>query len=463
MPTRTLRYTHGYSRALLISHINGGVAGISKTRAIDTIESGPILGLYGACHLAKLYGIERVIALDVGGTTAKIGIVENGEPVYSRTSELFGTPVRASLPYLRSIALGGGSVATVTEGSVHLGPESMGSFPGPVCYALGGDKLTLTDAFVTAGLINPDYFLGGTKQLDLQAAGAAIKKEVSNPLGISKDDACRAIIGRAYEMVANMITDASRELGRDLSDHVLFAYGGNGGLFACGVAERAHLQGVFVFDLGPLFSAFGSSVTDISHVYERALHIDLGNEKGIELLNQFVEEMRRTGVRDLRGEAISAEDATFTVELELTPNGGANVTLKSSQLDLADTDFVHKFNSDLHGGEATLELVRLRVRKAIARPVLTNSRAGASSVDRACIGTRKLSYGSSAARVYKWELLPAGAEVEGPTVLESANSTYFVSEGWVLKTDQYGNARLSNVSTRSPQAVQTHGEQAHGK
>ena len=94
----------------LISHINGGVAGVSKTRAIDTMESGPVLGLYGTRYLATIYGLKNVIALDVGGTTAKVGVIQNGEPVYSQESDLFGIPLRVSLPYLRSIALGGGSV-----------------------------------------------------------------------------------------------------------------------------------------------------------------------------------------------------------------------------------------------------------------------------------------------------------------------------------------------------------------
>ena len=300
-----LRYTQGYSRAFLISHINGGVAGISKTRAIDTLESGPVLGIYGAAYLAKAYGLKRVLALDVGGTTAKLGIIRDGEPVHTQQSDLFGIPVRVRLPYLRSIALGGGSVVTANEGGIRLGPESMGSFPGPACYALGGDKATLTDAFVTAGLIDPEYFLGGSKSLDLVAAGGAIENQVASPRGISVEQACGAIIDTAYDMVASMIAKASHELGEDLSDHVLFAYGGNGGLFACGVAERSRLQTVYLFDLGPVFSAFGSSVSDICHVYERSFHLLLREGAEVAPLNQVLEEMRNQGVRDLLGEGIS--------------------------------------------------------------------------------------------------------------------------------------------------------------
>jgi len=218
-----LRYTQGYSRAFLISHINGGVAGVSKTRAIDTMESGPILGVYGTSYLAKIYGLKKVIALDVGGTTAKLGIIQNGEPVYSQVSDLFGIPVRVSLPYLRSIALGGGSVVTCLHDAVRLGPESMGSFPGPVCYGLGGDKPTLTDAFVTSGLIDPEYFLGGSKHLDVEQARQAIEESVARPLGCPVEEACRAIIERGYDVVSEMVAFASRKLQQDLTDHSLFA------------------------------------------------------------------------------------------------------------------------------------------------------------------------------------------------------------------------------------------------
>jgi N-methylhydantoinase A len=455
-----LRYTHGYFRAFLISHINGGVAGVSKTRAIDTMESGPILGLYGSSYLANLYGLKRVVALDVGGTTAKVGVIQDGEPVYTRTSDLFGIPVRVSLPYLRSIALGGGSVVTVPKDSVQLGPESMGAFPGPVCYALGGDKPTLTDAFVTAGLVDPEYFLGGTKQLDLQAAREEIEKEVAAPLGISVEEACAAIINRACEMVGNVITTAARELGEDLSDHVLFAYGGNGGLFACSVAERAGLKNVHLFRLGPVFSAFGSSVSDISHVYERFFHLTLNGEPDIEPLNRCIAEMRSTGIRDLLGEGIKPDGAESAIELEISRVSQPNVTVKVPQLHFAS---VHHLRStlglDAAAAAVTLELVRMRVKKAIAKPALVAQKLGPENADAALVGKRKVSYGSrdGEARVYRWESLAPGSKVQGCSIVESANSTYFVPDGWRLEIDPYGNAQLSQAANQ--QAVPTNSKE----
>lgn len=460
-----LRYSHGYSRAFLISHINGGVAGVSKTRAIDTMESGPILGLYGASYLAKAYDLKRVIALDVGGTTAKVGIIHDGEPVYSQVSDLFGIPIRISLPYLRSIALGGGSVVSNHGDAVRLGPESMGAFPGPVCYALGGDQPTLTDAFVTAGLIDPEYFLGGTKPLDLSAAREAIEQRVANPRRISVEQACQAIIDCAYAMVENMLATAAEELKQDLSDHVLFAYGGNGGLFACGVAERAGLQDVYLFALGPVFSAFGSSVSDISHVYERSFHLMLREDADVQPLKRLIEEMRGTGIRDLLGEGIDPEGAECQLELELSQAGGPGRTAKCSQIHFSSVqDLRRKFGLDLGADEVSVEVVRVRIKKAISRPSASVSELGAEVPDAAYLGKRSVAFGSSAgeAALYKWESLRPGNRLQGCSLIESANSTYFVPEGWSLAIDQYGNAKVGREDQQSSTRTklqETYGEQ----
>ncbi len=442
-----LRYTQGYSRAFLISHINGGVAGVSKTRAIDTMESGPILGVYGTSYLAKTYGLKKVIALDVGGTTAKAGVIQNGEPVYSQVSDLFGIPLRVRLPYLRSIALGGGSVVSVSNHAVRLGPESMGSFPGPVCYALGGDKLTLTDAFVCAGLIDPDFFLGGSKRLDAEQARESVENQVAKPLGLSLSEACNAIVDRAYDMVAGMITFAGKQLQQDMSDYALFAYGGNGGLFACGIAQRAGIRDVFLFDLGPVFSAFGSSVSDISHDYERFFHFMLRDGADVSALNRLIEDLRVTAIRDLLGEGIQPDNAECSVELEFSQPGGPNLQVRCPQTHFGSVaDLRRKLGSDLPEA-ASVELVHLRVKKVIAKPALSLREMGGEDPSDALTGTRKVAYGSATgeAALYKWESLKPGNRLSGCAVLQSQNSTYFVPEDWQLQIDQYGNAQLTHT------------------
>ncbi len=454
-----LRETAGYHGAFLVSHINGGVAGIAKTKAIDTIESGPILGVHASAYVAKTYGFNDVIAMDIGGTTAKISVLRNGEPVYRKPSDFFGIPVAISLPDLHSIALGGGSVVKPKvnghNADVQLGPESMGSYPGPACYGLGGDQPTLTDAFVAAGLINPDFFLGGTKTIDLELARKAITESVARPLNVTAEEACRIILDRAFESVANLIVAAKQGLKQDLSKSILFAYGGNGSLFASGVAEKAAIDRVQLFSLGPVFSAFGSSVSDISHLYEGSLARVAISDAGLVRILQMIKEMKAEGVKDLLGEGIRPDAITYAYELDASRNGHSSITVPCSESSLRSekdlqTTLAKSFGvpGDAPNGRISLELIRVSVKKGMPKPrVIERPLQGTDSAP-ARKGTRKVLWGSSKgeAEIYNWEALRPGNRVTGCAVLEDVNSTYFIPEGWEMVMDRFGNGSLSRVS-----------------
>jgi acetophenone carboxylase len=327
----------------------------------------------------------------------------------------------------------------------------MGSFPGPACYGLGGDKATLTDAFVAAGLIDPVNFLGGSKPLKADAAREAIAGQVAGPRGVSVEQACGEIIDAAFNLVAEMIARASRELGQDLSDHVLFAYGGNGGLFACGVAQRAGIRSVHLFDLGPVFSAFGSSVSDIAHVYERSFRLPLGNNGGavssdIDPLNRLLAEMREQGKRDLLGEGISPEGAECSVELEISGADGATYAVKSAQIHFASVAELRRVvTPSVRSGDSAVELVRMRLKKAIAKPTLVKREKGNPDAGSPRFGARALTLDGKPqdAALYRWGSLAPGNKLEGCAILESANSTYLVLSGWSAEIDGYGNALLA--------------------
>ena len=453
-----LRETSKYSGTFLVSHINGGFAGIAKTKAIDTIESGPVLGILGSAHLAKLYGLNDVIAMDIGGTTAKISVLSGGEPIYRKPSDLFGNSLELALPYLRSMALGGGSVVKPLDGpkgaEVRLGPESMGSFPGPACYGLGGDQATLTDSFVTAGLINPDYFLGGRKPIDRDLARKAIESLVARPLCLAAEAACKMIIERAFKSVAHLIASAQKELQQDLSRHTLFAYGGNGGLFAAGVAEKAGLETVLVFSLGPLFSAFGSSVSDICHVYERSIPEPDISEAGVGRLRQFVDEIKAECVKDLLGEGIRPDDLTYAIEFEVAGSAGPSVTVACPETALGSASELKAALSTAlaargkaRTGNISLEMLRVRVKKAMRKARLVDRALQSADASHGRIGTRTISWGSRAseAQVYRWESLHPGNRVAGCAVLEGVNTTYFIPDGWAMTIDQYSNGKMARV------------------
>ncbi|MGA7841543.1 MAG: hydantoinase/oxoprolinase family protein [Candidatus Acidiferrales bacterium] len=452
-----LRESAGYTGTFLVSHINGGVAGIAKTKAIDTIESGPILGIHASAYLAKAYGFNDVIAMDIGGTTAKVSVLRNGEPIYRKPSDFFGIPVAISLPDLHSIALGGGSIvkpiANANKPDVQLGPESMGSYPGPACYGLGGDQPTLTDAFVTAGLINPEYFLGGTKPIDLELARNTIADYVAKPLNVSTEEACRIIISRAFESVAAVILATKKSLHEDLANSVLFAYGGNGSLFACGVAEKAGVQRVQLFSLGSVFSAFGSSVSDISHLYEGSLAGVALNESGVTRIRQMLEEMKAEGVKDLLGEGIRPEGITCACQLEAARNGHDSIAVRCSELSLRSEKELHAVlvQALAHSPGApdtpiSLELLRVSVQKQMPKPHLTERPLQSLDSSHALKGSRRVSSGNitGEAQIYNFEALQPGNQVKGCAILEDVNTTYFVPENWQLTIDRFGNAALTH-------------------
>src|SRR4051812_38218170 len=243
---------HNYRRPVYVAHVNGGVARVAKTKAVDTAESSPYFGLNACAWWSRQYGHDHVLALDVGGTTAKLGVVADGKPMTVEHGDLLGVPLQTPWTLLRSEAVGGGSVVHA-DGT--LGPESQGAFPGPACYDLGGRQATLTDAFVAAGMLNPERFLGGRRALRVDLAHEALG-----------DIDPESVINTAADMVVVVARDTLRLSGE--GDVELYCYGGNGGNLAARVAQRLGLQRAYVFNLGPVLSAFGSSVAEICHVYE---------------------------------------------------------------------------------------------------------------------------------------------------------------------------------------------------
>jgi N-methylhydantoinase A/oxoprolinase/acetone carboxylase beta subunit len=333
----------------------------------------------------------------------------------------------------------------------------MGSYPGPACYGLGGDQPTLTDAFVTAGLINPEYFLGGTKSIDLERARKTIADFVAQPLNVSAEEACRIIIDHAFASVAAMILAAKKSLREDLSNSILFAYGGNGSLFACGVAEKAGLRRVQLFSLGSVFSAFGSSVSDISHLYEGSLAGVAPSEAGATRIRQMLEEMKAEGVKDLLGEGIRPEGITYACELDASRNGHGSIAVPCNESSLRSEKDLRATlaNALSQGADAPsdasiwLELLRVSVKKQMPKPHLVERTLQSPDSSHALKGRRKVTWGSSTgeAQIYNFEALQPGNQIKGCAILEDVNTTYFVPENWQLTMDRFRNAGL----TRSPE------------
>lgn len=423
-----VKVDHNWRGDLLVGHLNGGVARIGKTKAVDTIESGPLFGTHASAWLAAAEGLQKVLAVDIGGTTAKASAVIDGRMEMRPEGHFFGIPVRMTMPVLRSIALGGGSVARAANGAVTLGPDSMGAAPGPACYKLGGSNATLTDALVTLGLLDPTGFLNGRRVLDTSLAANALERHVGKPLGDDLAAAARAVRNRAVEMMAGLARDTLRETGHEGDrDFVMFAYGGNGPLFATDVAEQLGLREVRLFALGTIFSAYGSAIADVLHVYERAL---VGADAQAEL-TAAATALAAQAARDLKGEGFDPAGARLEWELDGAGTERASATGEPATV-----------VAGMLAGVTRPALLRLTARFPIAKQPLPERAAGTATAARSTRASPLAPNGELPVYAHA-DLI--GREVSGPLVVDGGTFTWYVGPHWRLLVDRRGDARATRA------------------
>ena len=270
---------------LLLMQSNGGLTTdtAAAERPINIIESGPAGGVVGAQALARAAGLPRIITFDMGGTTAKASMVEDGEVM--RAAEysvgagiMIGSRLLTGAGYmlkvpaidLAEVGAGGGSHVWIDDaGSMQIGPHSAGSTPGPVCYGQGGEMPTVTDANVLLGYINPEYLVGGALMLNAELARSAFSRLLAKPLGMPLEQAAYGAHQIAASNMIRAIKAVSTERGRDPRDFALFAFGGNGPLFACGMAAELGMKRVIIPASAGLFSSLGLLYADVEHHYSR--------------------------------------------------------------------------------------------------------------------------------------------------------------------------------------------------
>jgi N-methylhydantoinase A len=275
----------GIPARLLLMQSNGGLTtdAAATERPMNIIESGPAGGVVGGQALARAKGLDRIITFDMGGTTAKASMVEHGEVaraqeyavgagimIGSRLLTGAGYTLKVPAIDLAEVGAGGGSHVWIDAGgALQAGPESAGALPGPVCYDKGGDVPTITDANVLLGYINPNHLVGGALNLNADKARAMFEEKIARPLNMPVE---RAAYGAHLIVASNMIRaikSISTERGRDPRDFALFAFGGNGPLFAAGMAASLGIGRVIVPPAAGLFSSFGLLYADVEHHYAR--------------------------------------------------------------------------------------------------------------------------------------------------------------------------------------------------
>lgn len=444
----------GLSRPLYIMQSNGGslTSGALRKIPVQMIESGPAAGVLAAAHIGRMTDHPKVISFDMGGTTAKAGIIEGGEPRivprFQAGEWLLTTP---SLD-LVEIGSGGGSIALIDKsGMLKVGPQSAGAEPGPACYPNGGQAPTVTDADLTLGWLNPDYFLGGKVRLDSSAAARAIAANVAEPLGIDLITAANGIVKIVSSQMVEALRLVTVSRGEDPREYVLVAFGGAGPVHAAQLAEELKIPRVLVPPFPGVTSAMGLLVSNLKRNYVQTRFADLQDVTASKVQERF-EAMETAARQEFEAQGISPDSIQHERALELRysiqkyelPVPVAGKTLKE-----ADKLTWRRLFDELHekhyGSRATdqrVEVVNyhLTTRVALPKPVVRELSPGGEDPHAALKGQRKAYFdGWFDCPIYDRERLLCGTHLHGPAIIEQMDSTIVVHPGQEALVDRFGN------------------------
>jgi N-methylhydantoinase A len=316
----------GIEAPLQLMQSNGGLASASfaAESPAHIIESGPAAGVVGGAALARRLDEPRIVTFDMGGTTAKAGLVENGEVLRTEAIEVGGGVMAGSrllvgagymlkLPAidLAEVGAGGGSICRLdSAGAPKVGPESAGAVPGPVCYGRGGVAPTITDCNLVLGYLDPGGLTGGTMRLDLEAARAAIERDLAGPLGLSVEEAAHGMLRLASATMMRAIRAVSVERGRDPRQFAMLAFGGNGPLFAAGIAAELGISRIIIPPLPGVFSAFGLLVADAEHHGRQSIRVRL-DVADPDRIRRIIDELTEAGMQRLVRDGFAPERQVF--------------------------------------------------------------------------------------------------------------------------------------------------------
>lgn len=461
-----------YSNRLLVMQSNGGIMSseFARQRPAYMIESGPAAGVLAAARLAKEAGLDKVLSFDMGGTTAKACLIENGLPSEKAAGEIGGGAnvsthqfykgghaLRVPSLDIAEVGAGGGSIAWIDDGgALRVGPLSAGAEPGPVCYARGGKRPTVTDANVVIGYINPHAIAGATMRIDREAAWNAIKSQIADPLKLRTYEAAYGITQIANSAMMRALRAVSTERGRDPRDFTLVSFGGAGPIHAAALAEDMEIAKVLVPVFPGLFSALGLLLADYRHDYIRSIVTLLASINPRTIVDHY-EELQQIARDTMQKEGVPGEKIRFEhyVDLkygyqlqELTiplPKASASEDLLTQ---LAESFRAAHEQAFGYNTDDPIELVSLRLRalatvgdmkfSGLAATLTSSANLMARSEPReAFFGPR---HGLLKTPIFRRsDITDVHA---GPLIVEEPDTTVVVPPEWTVQRDAYGSLVL---------------------
>jgi N-methylhydantoinase A len=427
---------------LLIGHSGGGVSRVAKTRAINTYNSGPAAGVFSGRSLSSLYpDIKNFITADLGGTSLDLGFISKGEFSHDFRIEIGGLPCHVFMVEVANHGIGGGSIATVVEKNIKVGPRSAGATPGPACFDLGGTEPTVTDADVLLGYIHPDCFLGGKFKLSYEKASQAIAAFIADSLGITVEEAAEHIRKQAAGEMAGIIEKSITKMHKiDPLECALIAFGGAGATHCCSFADLCGIRTIIIPKMASAFSAFGLSIMDVLHVYEKNWTTAAGKDE----IREGAESLTERAFSDMRGEGFHNGDVGIMLQLmggrenrkfvlEVRGNEPEQWKKMVTQAILANQipDEVNSLILHVIGQTATC--------------TISPTALGTANPKEASVGERAIFLKGEKSKipVFSREKLVPGNEIQGPAIVEAPDTTYVINKTWHLVIDAYDNAMVT--------------------
>jgi N-methylhydantoinase A len=446
----------GYSHDLLVMQGNGGTVSstIVAEAAVKTVMSGPASGVMAAAYTATAAGTPDVITYDMGGTSCDVGLIRDGIPQVSSELELeYAMPIHVPMVDVHTIGAGGGSVAFINDaGMLQVGPESAGADPGPICYARGGERPTITDANLVLGRLNPEALLAVDKPISLDDVRAIFEREIGQHLDLDAEGVAAAILRIANDRMAGALRLVSLSRGHDPRDFALFAFGGAGPLHASALARELAVPKVLVPARPGITNALGCLAADVRHDYVNTVNqpvADLDMDQVKAIYEAQIEEGRATIAR----EGVEVTDITVLHSADMQFLGQSHIlTIPVSSVDAPREEFQKAFE-DAYWRRFEVELKEIRAVLVNLHTAVIGKRRGvpldalahANGADREPAAQRRVWFESGWAEtpIYKREQLPAGASLTGPAIIEQLDTTIVVEPGDTVEADNRGNLIIS--------------------
>lgn len=443
------------SSDLYVMQSNGGVmaADSAGERSIHTVLSGPAAGAFYANWVGRKAGHENLIALDVGGTSADASLVRAGAVTYAQKN-VVGGQIAIYVPtiYIQTVGAGGGSLAWIDAGgALQVGPYSAGADPGPVCYGRGGSEPTVTDANLVLGRLNPDFFLGGEMEVDVEAARRAIYDRIARPLGLSLELAAEGILKVVNATMIRVLRRVSIERGYDPRDFTLFAFGGCGPLHGAMLAQELNIRQVLIPSVAGVGSAMGCVIADFRHDYVRTVLLQLVDLDPA-ALEGFFSDLESKALSQMSRDGLPSSRVTIfrNAEMRFVGQGyGLDVSVPNGHLRPEDLKRIEDSFRELYSNKYgyaphdPTEVVNLRVSAVGDLPSLelpAQARAGVEA-EHAIKGKRPVFFSGRSVEttIYDGYELEFGNRVKGPGIIELRDSTAVVLPGQSAEMDRHGN------------------------